>query len=251
MKNQSLRRTLRCVSRLGLRAGLQAGRLRRGGAEAALVRLPELGGRPLWIRPRTSDAATFDEIFLAREYDLPLEAFAPERILDLGANVGYASVHFAARWPRARILAVEPAADNLEWLRRNTAAWPNITPVQAAVWPRPARLRIANPQDDANAYRMDDAPGGPDGGVEARTVEQLLEDLGWAGADLVKLDVEGAEAEIFREAPAWLGRIGVLVVELHDRIAPGCAASLYRALGARRFRQEIVGRNLCLDFRPA
>lgn len=243
-----LKRTLRYVSRFGLGAGLQAARLHRPGSATVAVQLPGLA-HPLWARPGTSDAATFDEVFVAREYDLPFGDFAPAHILDLGANVGYASLCFAARWPQAHILAVEPDANNLRLLTRNTAAWPRISVVHAAVWARPSRVIVANPGDAPNAFRMRERDGAHAEGVEALTVPQLIARTGARTVGLVKMDVEGAEAEIFSGDTAWLDHVDALVIELHDRMVPGCAESLYRALQGRRFRQEIVGANLAIDLR--
>jgi hypothetical protein len=42
-----------------------------------------------------------------------------------------------------------------------------------------------------------------------------------------------------------------MMIELHDRIKPGCAQALYAALQGRRFRQEIVGANLAIELQPA
>lgn len=242
------RRTLRCISRFGLRAGLQAAQLRRRGGVVVAVRLPGLP-HPLWGRAGTSDLETFDEVFVAREYDLPCADFEPEHILDLGANVGYASIYFAARWPRAHILAVEPDIRNFHLLNRNAEAWVRIATLQAAVWPHPALVQVANPQDAANAYRMSESGTSSEEGIPAFTIDQLIDRQGCDRLDLLKIDVEGAEAELFHDHAGWLDRIGVLVVELHDRIVPGCSEALYRALHGRRFRQDILGQNLVIDLR--
>jgi hypothetical protein len=112
-------------------------------------------------------------------------------------------------------------------------------------------VRIANPQDDTNSYRMGESAGSPAGEVPGCTVAQLMVRQRWHRIDLLKMDVEGAEAEVFRHGDDWLDRVSVLVVELHDRIAPGCAENLYRALHGRRFIQEVVGRNVVIDLRGA
>ncbi len=75
------------------------------------------------------------------------------------------------------------------------------------------------------------------------TVTQASRTLGYAYSGAGEL------AEIFREEAAWLDRVDVMVVELHDRLVPGCAEALNQALCGRRFRQEIVGANLAFDFR--
>ena len=243
-----LKRVLRYVSHFGPKAGLQAARLLGPRGAVVAVQLPGLK-HPFWARTGTSDVATFDEVFVAREYELPFADFSPAHILDLGANVGYASLYFAARWPRAHILAVEPDARNAGLLDRNTRAWPRIARLNAAVWAHPAQVCVANPGDAPNALRMREPAESMAETVEAYTVAQLIERVDCGRLDLLKMDVEGAEEQIFRDASEWLDRVDVMMVELHDRLVPGCAEALYAALHGRRFRQEIVGSNLAIDFR--
>ncbi|HTQ31251.1 MAG TPA: FkbM family methyltransferase [Opitutaceae bacterium] len=248
MTTTTLKRVLRYVSHFGLSAGLQAARLHVRPQSVVRIKLPGIE-HPIWARAGTSDVETFEEVFVARQYDLPFADFKPRHILDLGANVGYASVYFAARWPLARILAIEPSGKNLAFLERNTRAWNCITPLQAAVWSHSTVVRIANPGDEANAYRMSEAAAAQPEGIPAYTVDELIARLGCERLDLLKMDVEGAESEIFKNRTGWLDRINVMMIELHDRIVPECARVLYDALRGRRFRQEIVGGNLAIDFR--
>ena len=46
----------------------------------------------------------------------------PKVILDLGANLGEISIYLAHRLPRARVVAFEPAPENLAVFDRNLAA---------------------------------------------------------------------------------------------------------------------------------
>lgn len=228
---------------------MRVARVHRQSSHPLELRLPGLV-HPLWVRPGTSDALTFDEVFVAREYELPLQDFSPRHILDLGANVGYASVLFAARWPQAKILAVEPERENMMLLKRNTGGYRAIDALHAAVWSRPGELAVANPEDDANAFRMTESTNGAVEKVSAYTIPQLIERLGCERLDLLKMDVEGAEVEILRDSSSWLGRVNVMIIELHDRIVRGCGEALCAALRGRRFSQEIMGQNLVFDFRP-
>ena len=45
--------------------------------------------------------------------------------------------------------------------------------------------------------------------------------------DLLKIDIEGAEREIFRDPSSWIGKVDALIVELHERMKPGCNRSFY------------------------
>ena len=66
---------------------------------------------PLYLRPGTSDWMALRHVFEERDCDVGL-APEPGLIIDGGANVGFASVLFANKYPRTRILAVEPHRDN-------------------------------------------------------------------------------------------------------------------------------------------
>ena len=53
-------------------------------------------------------------------------------------------------------------------------------------------------------------------------------DLGWI--DLLKVDIEGAEKEVFSSPSEWIGSVGAIAIELHDRFKTGCARSFYAAV---------------------
>jgi FkbM family methyltransferase len=186
---------------------------------------------PVSVRLRTSDLWTFDQIFVDREYDLPLPA-NPRTIIDAGAHIGLASVYLANRFPGARIIALEPEASNFSLLQRNAAPYPNIDPVCAALWSESCRLHVVDHGLGTWAYRTErNASSGASalGTVDAITLNQLLDQRSLAAADILKIDVEGAEKEIFDHASDWIDRVHTLVVELHDRYTPGCSRSFYGA----------------------
>lgn len=192
---------------------------------STLVRVPG-ARRSVRVRLRTSDLWTYDEIFERREYDVPLPADT-RVIIDAGANIGLASVYFALRFPEARILALEPEEANFRLLRRNTEPYPNIEPIQAALWHHETRLDLEDPERGAWGYRVAErsqAGAEPSGTqVAAVTVPGLLDARGLEHVDVLKVDIEGAEADVFAHAGAWIHRVRAVIVELHEDLAPGCS----------------------------
>ena len=86
-----------------------------------------------------------------------------------------------------------------------------------------------------------------DGGVvRAVTVKELLEHAGASRVDLVKIDIEGSELELFSENTDWVASVGMLVLELHDRFRPGCREALDRALARSgvHFRESHRGEDV-------
>jgi FkbM family methyltransferase len=224
------------VHRFGWGPGMAAfGAL--AGLKRGVVEVTVAGLRaPVAIRRGTSDVSTFEQVFIEQEYEIPLD-FEPATIVDAGANVGLASVLFASRYPSARIIAIEPDIDNFAMLERNTRAYPNVIALRAALWGRAGALRIANPGDEPWAFRIEEAN---DGGVAAVTVEELLGILGTEQLDVLKMDIEGAEAEVMAHSVPWIDCVGVLITELHTREA---ASAFFRAIDGRGFDVSARGEN--------
>src|SRR4029453_16016552 len=62
------------------------------------------------------------------------------------------------------------------------------------------------------------------------TIDRLMRQYGWDYIDLLKIDIEGAEKEVFETSASWIGKVGIIVVELHDRSKAGCSRSVYAAV---------------------
>jgi hypothetical protein len=60
-----------------------------------------------------------------------------------------------------------------------------------------------------------------------------VKDFDRDGADIVKLDIEGGELAVLGGRPDWLGSVGALCVELHDRIIDGCTDAYVAATTGR------------------
>lgn len=206
-----------------------------------VVRIPVLGiAHPVSIRIGTTDLATFKQVLVQRHYEFD-KPEAPRFIIDAGANIGLASVYFANRYPHARIISIEPEASNYEMLRKNTAAYPQVTPIQAALWRENEELFLFDSGHGNHGFQVDDVQRGMQermGGTPGLTVDAILRDAGENRVDLLKIDIEGAEREVMSSAADWIDRVGVLMIELHDEIKPGCSDAFHSA--TRHFSQEVV-----------
>lgn len=197
----------------------------------------------LLVRPKTSDRRTFHKIFLDHEYGVSVTV-EPKLIVDAGANVGYASVYFARRFPTAKIIAIEPDSENFSLLTRNARSYTRVEPLQKGVWTHPAKLAIENPNDESWAFRLIEVPRDRDG-IEATSLSQVLSASGLPRIDILKLDVEGTERELLSASDAddWLSRTDLLLVELHERFKPGTEVIFDQAMRRHGFTVTRVGEN--------
>lgn len=199
------------------------------------------------LRPHTTDVAAFEQIFIGREYDLPIGEMTPKFIIDGGANVGCASVFFAQRFPHAAIWAFEPEGSNYDILERNGKRFSNITTMKAAIWSSDTHVEIENPSDEKWAFRVQQASMGATSRVQALSIPSILKLAGEDRVDILKLDIEGAERELFgRGSAQWIDRVGVIIIELHDWILPGCSEALLNATKGLSWMRSRIGENTIL-----
>lgn len=197
-------------------------------------------GVPLTARLGTSDFLVIDDLLVrgagagaAREGEYDAAMAAAQRaaasadqvrlVLDLGANIGVAAALLAERFPAATVIAVEPDPGNFGLLRTNAAPFgERIRCVQAciAATRRAVMLDRTAYEGEPWAFAMSSAPVAPGEAqtVPAIPIDDLLADAGIDPStpiDLFKCDIEGAEREVFESCAGWIGRVRVMVVELH------------------------------------
>lgn len=187
---------------------------------------------PFFLRVPTSDVCVFEQVLIHGEYDFEVER-APATIIDAGANIGLASIFFANRFPEARIVAIEPEEGNFDILVKNVAPYGNIVPLRAALWHENRKIHLVDPCLGHWGFMTQDAGDGEKRFgrtldlVQALTMDRILRDHGIDHVDILKIDIEGAEREVFRDPSAWLDKVDALIVELHERLKPGCNRSFY------------------------
>jgi FkbM family methyltransferase len=179
------------------------------------------GGRPVLLRHGTIDIWTFNEIFLRRLYDPPSAVAAalaradPPRVVDLGANIGMFGVDLLSRYPRACVTAYEPDPANAAIHRRLialNAAEERWQLVQACAGSEDGTVTFLSGRETASRIVEDDVAG---------TVDVPMEDVlpQLAAAELVKMDIEGAEWSLLRDPR--LAQVRALVLEYHPHGCPG------------------------------
>ena len=193
---------------------------------------------PIYMRAQTSDVLNTEEIFVNGDYDFKF----PEKItkiIDAGANVGFASIYFYKIFKNTKILAVEPEKSNFSLLKRNTGPYKDIKILNRALWTKEANLKISNRGKTDNwGFMVEEVKGDVDCEVRGISIESCMRIMGWDKIDLLKLDIEGSEKELFSEGyERWISKVKVIILELHEKMRAGATESFYNAIKSYNFKE--------------
>jgi FkbM family methyltransferase len=171
-------------------------------------------------------------------------------ILDIGGNVGSFSIWANLRWPGSRIHAYEPNPGTFAFFKRNTAGIANITGHNAALFPgAPKRAPFFSRYDGDGEAGL--ASYATDTFVKAVVVPQFEVDVvdpaGLKSADIVKIDIEGGEAEVL--ASLDLSGTSLVLLEFQNRKQRLMMQATLAAAGFDKVVDEEAPWDPILDYR--
>jgi len=186
----------------------------------------------VFIRIGASDIPTYKKVFVKKEYACRFES-PPHVIVDAGANIGLATLYFANQFPDAKIIAIEPEYENFRLLKQNTEPYKNVVALNVALWNENGTINLFDPGIGSWGFVTENATGAADHSnrfchqVQSVTVDRLIADYGLKTIDILKIDIEGAEREVFQDSSSWIGHVRSIMIELHEHLKPGCDRSFY------------------------
>lgn len=197
----------------------------------------------VYLRPPGSDFLVLREIFElgeyfpARKWNLPADA----KILDLGGNIGLATLFFTTIAPEAQFLIVEPDQENCQLIERNCRRLleqDRMRIVQGFAAAEDGVAGLDRRWRRSWAYHKVDTIDAEHEPVTCFGIEHLLNIAGFDRVNLLKCDVEGSEQEIFRNCSTWINRVDHMIVESHH---PAFSSQeLYRMLRECGWNFEIT-----------
>jgi FkbM family methyltransferase len=201
----------------------------------------EYAGLPIEIVDGPSFLSAWDEIFVNRIYELPVDRDSIPTLVDVGANVGLAALYWKTKYGRFNYVGFEPDPVIAACCRRNLAAWSiKGELIEAAVGAAQGTAMFAADGADGGRLVSGTMAGSGHHPVSIRRLSAHLP----AKVDLLKIDVEGAEPEVLAEIEPHLGRVRALFVEWHSLPgSPGLGAAISRLEGAGFdcYAQVVIG----------
>lgn len=186
--------------------------------------------KTLYLRKGTKDYETLNEIFIDNIYNLPLHV-QPKTIIDAGANIGLASRFFKMKYPNASVVLIEIDQDNLNMIGKNLAPYNDLHIMDKALYNKKAYFKVEDPFNATNSFVVTEVSKEDKYDIEAITIPEILEKHQWNTIDILKIDIEGAEKQLFSSNyDSWLPKVNVIMIETHDRMVPQCSITVMKAL---------------------
>ena len=174
----------------------------------------KLCGKPFRVVDMLSFAYQYEEIFCQENYLFP--ATRIPHIIDCGANVGTSVLYFAKQYPGAHINAFEADPKVFSVLQENVAAQglQNVCVVQKAIWVDDQGILFHQEGADGGAITQS-ASSAKTVSIPSIRLKTFLEEYKHS-IDLLKIDIEGAEVTVLRDAQSVLHKVDALFVEYHS-----------------------------------
>ena len=207
-----------------------------------------MNGKPLQVSIRggaSSDVMVVTQVFFNKEYSPVVQEIAKwqqqhkiEFIIDAGANAGYTTCYLKAFFPAATVVAIEPDSKNAAQIRKNFLQnnFSGLTLIEGGLWPKDSWLELKNDFRDGKDWSFYVVESHVETNLKGYSFESILKQFDRSTIDLLKIDIEGGEKELFSH-PAMMDTVlqktKFLAIEIHDET--GIRDTIYESLKRNGF----------------
>ena len=184
---------------------------------------------PVSLRPKSSDIPTFDQVFLNNQYNLkPIQK--PKVIIDGGANIGLFAIKMKNLFPETKVICIEPDPENFQMTQKNLSPYTDVFFENSGIWFKDTKLKVYD-KYNSGKWGMVVEEDVVAGNINAISLNSLFEKYAIDYVDVLKLDIETSEKQLFSENyEIWLPKVKTIIIELHDWIEPGCSKPFFVAI---------------------
>lgn len=187
---------------------------------------------PILIRPDTEDVGMVISSIIREEYGQLLPCIDPRWLIDAGAYIGDTSCYFLSRFPRLRVIALEPNPPAFQMAKMNLAPYgarANLLPKALSAIDKVVHFGGGFGGASIQATGLE---------VEATSIAALMQKFCIPHLDILKMDIEGEEESIFSYNLDWLACVSLIIIEIHGSAAKDIVSRAMRQNGfnMRRYR---------------
>ena len=192
----------------------------------------DLQGLQCAVRKKnSSDIQVFGQVFVEKEYGALVKKITDQGkrsgiklVIDAGANVGYTSLFLHHYFPDAFFVVIEPDEKNFEQVTKNFLM-NKLTHTKmhlAGLWSADRYLKINRDAFEGKEWGYYVTETDHPGSLKGISLSTLLAQTEFSVIDILKIDIEGGEKEIFRKeeiiSPV-LQKTRFIAIEIHDHLA--------------------------------
>lgn len=196
--------------------------LKANGRLVVLEGLPHFPEKMFAFRPFSSDSLVVRQHFFSHELQPVVQYFRRSgrelrKMIDAGGNIGASACYMHWRFPEMKSLVLEPSQANFEVVKVNLNDY-SAEIWQKALWWRSEMLSL-DESKSAWAIKVSRNSNNRKTGVEGIALSKILSGQDFAHPDYIKIDIEGAEEEVFEKDESlghFLGQVSCISVEPHS-----------------------------------
>jgi FkbM family methyltransferase len=171
------------------------------------------GDIKICYRLNKGDLQSIREIWFQEAYCLPFQS-SSGALLDLGANIGMASLWLAKKYSFIRVIAVELDPNNAGLVCQNLELKGIASEIlETAIGPKEAMARFEF-NELSNLGRLSENGSL----VRMISVATIIQKCGVTNFALITIDIEGGEQELFDGPRKWLARTDAIIIGFHPTI---------------------------------
>ena len=196
----------------------------------------------------SSDFSVFKSVIIEKQYsfDFQLINNEPFIIIDAGANVGYTAIYLKDRFPSSTIYSIEPSFTNYEILKANIDLnnLIEIYLINKALWYENDILGFDSNFRDGLEHSIRTIENNDESELKiaALNLKSIIDEYKIKKIQILKIDIEGAEAEIFNNDKQLNNVLEItnnLAIEIHDEFQ--CREKIEFVLKMNEFKLLDVG----------
>lgn len=173
-------------------------------------------------------------------------------IVDAGANIGASVLYFSKKYDNSLVFAIEPDELNYDLLTLNSKNL-NTFNFRGAISSEDGELLFIDPGHSDWGFRTKKIENNESHGtkkVRAICPSTVINHSAAVNTKplIFKIDIEGAEADLFSKNTHWMKEFPLIIIELHDWMLPfsGSSKNFIKAVAQYEFDLVYRGENIFL-----
>lgn len=180
------------------------------------------------LKRSSSDTMVFEQVIRNKEYKAVIDLansknIELKNIIDAGANIGLTTLYLKSKYPKAKVILLEPENSIFERMKTNLEInqLTDVIPIQCGLWYEETTLQIDRSFRDNEDWsvKLTKHSEGNVANIKCKTLSQIKKEFEIDVIDFLKIDIEGAEKEVFlmdEGIKTWLPSIKIVALEIHD-----------------------------------